>query len=278
MTGKKIVFLDIDGTFTVPLECPTELAVRAVQKARENGHKVFISTGRNMPIVSEDVLEVGFDGVVASAGRHIEIDGKVIRDSVLPEDIIQHCLKIFHRYGIYCRIESPEGIYIDSRLQEILTSASADLSNSELIRMKKELVTGIGVKPYTEYPRNGAYKLGFICTDLADIERTRPYLEKEFHYVIHPYAEDADCYNGEIIWRDMDKGEAMMRVCEYYGADLSDTIAFGDSMNDQQMLEHSGIAVAMENASQDLKQYADIVCESVEEDGIYHEFQRLNLI
>ena len=112
MADKKIVFLDIDGTFIVPLEKPTELASRAVREARKNGHRILISTGRNMPIVSEDVLEVGFDGVVASAGRHIEIDGKVIRDSVLPEETIKKCLEIFHRFGIYCRIESPEGIKI----------------------------------------------------------------------------------------------------------------------------------------------------------------------
>ena len=278
MAGKKIVFLDIDGTFTVPLEKPTELAARAVREARKNGHRILISTGRNMPIVSEDVLEVGFDGVVASAGRHIEIDGKVIRDSVLPEETIKKCLEIFHRFGIYCRIESPEGIYIDDSLQEILTSATAELSNSELIRMKRELDSDVGVKPYTEYPHKGAYKLGFICTDLADIEKTKPYLEQEFHYVVHPYAEDADCYNGEIIRKDMDKGEAMERVCEYYGADMADTVAFGDSMNDQQMLEYAGIAVAMGNSCQELKDCADVVCESVEEDGVYFQFKRMNLI
>ena len=41
MADKKIVFLDIDGTFTVPLEKPTELAARAVREARKNGHKVL---------------------------------------------------------------------------------------------------------------------------------------------------------------------------------------------------------------------------------------------
>ena len=278
MADKKIVFLDIDGTFTVPLEKPTELAARAVREARENGHKVFVSTGRNMPIVSEDVLAAGFDGVVASAGRYIEIDGKVVRDSVLSEETIQQCLGIFHKFGIYCRIESPEGIYIDSSLQEILTSASAGPTNSELARMKKELASGVGVQPYTEYPRKGAYKLGFICTDLADIEKTKPYMEKEFHYVVHPYAEDADCYNGEIIRKDMDKGEAMEHVCEYYGMELADTVAFGDSMNDLQMLERAGIAVAMGNSCKELKERADIVCGSVEVDGIYHEFKRMKLI
>ena len=133
------------------MEKPTELAARAVREARKNGHRILISTGRNMPIVSEDVLEVGFDGVVASAGRHIEIDGKVIRDSVLPEETIKKCLEIFHRFGIYCRIETPEGIYIDDSLQEILTSATADLSNSELIRMKKELDSDVGGGGKTVY-------------------------------------------------------------------------------------------------------------------------------
>lgn len=277
MARRKIVFLDIDGTFTVPLEKPTSLAAKAVQEARKNGHKLLLSTGRNMPIVSQDVLDVGFDGVVASAGRHIEIGGMVFRDSVLPEEQIRKCLDIFHRFGIWCRIESPEGIFIDDRLQEILTGANVEFSNSELIRMKKELTSGVGVKPYTEYPHKGAYKLGFICTDLADIEKTKPYMEEEFHYVVHPYGENADCYNGEIIRRDMNKGEAMKRVCEYYEADLEDTIAFGDSMNDRQMLECAGIAVAMGNSAQELKDLADIVCESVEEDGVYHEFKRLGL-
>ena len=76
----------------------------------------------------------------------------------------------------------------------------------------------------------------------------------------------------------MDKGEAMERVCEYYGADMADTVAFGDSMNDQQMLEYAGIAVAMGNACRELKACADVVCESVDEDGVYFEFKRMNLI
>lgn len=49
-------------------------------------------------------------------------------------------------------------------------------------------------------------------------------------------------------------------------------------MNDQQMLEYAGTAVAMGNSCQELKDLADIVCESVDEDGVYFEFKRMNLI
>ena len=59
---------------------------------------------------------------------------------------------------------------------------------------------------------------------------------------------------------------------------MADTVAFGDSMNDQQMLEYAGVAVAMGNSCQELKDCADVVCESVDEDGVYFEFKRMNLI
>ena len=85
MKNRKIIFLDIDGTFTVPLEKPTPLAIEAVRTARKNGHKVFLC---NMPIISQDILEVGFDGIVASAGSHIEVEENVIFDSLLPEESV----------------------------------------------------------------------------------------------------------------------------------------------------------------------------------------------
>ena len=114
--------------------------------------------------------------------------------------------------------------------------------------------------------------------DLADIEKTKPYLEQEFHYVVHPYAEDADCYNGEIIQKDMDKGEAMERVCEYYGADMADTVAFGDSMNDFEVLQAAGTGIAMGNAVSELKEIADYVTADIEEDGIFKACRYFHLI
>ncbi len=278
MKKRKLIFLDIDGTFTVPLEGPTPLAAEAVRRARENGHKVFLCTGRNIPLISQDILDVGFDGVVASAGSHIEVEGEVILDSLLPEEEVQECIGILHRYGIYCRLEDPHGMYMDREMEELVRRTVPNSRNSELIRMKKELETGIGIQPYARYARKGAYKVCFICMDLQDIEKTKPYLEDRFNYVIHPYAPDAVSFNGELIRKGMDKGEGMGRVCAYYGAEMTDTVAFGDSMNDHQMFTHAGTAVAMGNACEELKKIADMVCESVKEDGIYHEMRRMGLI
>ena len=48
-------------------------------------------------------------------------------------------------------------------------------------------------------------------------------------------------------------------------------------MNDYEMIKFCHHGVVMANGSQELKQYADSICESVDDDGIYHELKRLNL-
>ncbi|HAS21053.1 MAG TPA: hydrolase [Lachnospiraceae bacterium] len=61
------------------------------------------------------------------------------------------------------------------------------------------------------------------------------------------------------------------------GADIADTIAFGDSMNDMAMIRTAGLSVAMGNSEQRIKDAADIVCESCADSGIAKELERLGL-
>lgn len=277
MNGKMIC-LDIDGTLVSDLSAPSPLVKEAVRGTRKKGNKVFLCTGRNMPIIGREILEVGFDGVVASAGAHVEADGRILLDRILPEKTIQECLSVFHENGMYCRIETPEGIYTDPQMEALLKQTQADRTNSELIRMQKEIEKGIPIRPYAEYPGQGAYKICFTSTDLEAIEKTKIYLQDRFHYAIFPYGDSTSCFNGEIIPKEVDKGKGMELICGYYGAKLRDTVAFGDSMNDLAMMKAAGISIAMGNACEKLKEMADRVCESVWEDGIYHEMYRMGLL
>ena len=144
--------------------------------------------------------------------------------------------------------------------------------------MQKEIEAGIAISPYEEYPGEGAYKICFTSKDLESIEKTKKYLEDRFGYAVHPYANSSTCYNGEIIPKGIDKGKGMEIVCRYYEDHLQNTVAFGDSMNDYEMMMAAGVSVAMGNACEELKQIADVVCGNVWEDGIYYEFQRMGLI
>ncbi len=275
---RKLIFLDIDGTLIAAMSEPSALATAAVRGARKMGHKVFLCTGRNMAIIGDDILGVGFDGVISSAGGHVEVGGEVLFDSLLPEETVQECLSVFHSHGIYCRIETPEGIYTDPQMEALLKSAKPDKRNSELIRMQKEIEKGIGILPYEKYPGKGAYKICFTSTTLEAIEKTKSYLGDRFAYAVHLYGNSSSCFNGEIIPKEIDKSKGMEMVCRYFGADKKDTVAFGDSMNDYGMMKYAHVSVAMGNACDELKEMADIVCGNVEDDGIYYELRRMGVL
>ena len=275
--SKKLIFLDIDGTLVAALASPAPRIKQAIRQARARGHMAFLCTGRNLPIIGQDILEIGFDGIIASAGGYVSVGGKVLFDSLLPEKLVQECLAVFHDHGIFCRIETPDGIYTDPQMEELLRNASADPQNSELIRMQKEIEAGIAIQKYENYPQNGAYKLCFTSTDLDSVREVRKHLGDRFEFVVHPYGNSSACFNGEIIRKGIDKGCAMELICRHLNARIEDTVAFGDSMNDAAMLERAGRGVAMGNACDELKSLADAVCEDVSHDGVYHEFYRMGL-
>ena len=77
----------------------------------------------------------------------------------------------------------------------------------------------------------------------------------------HPYF--ADC-----IAKGTNKATGIDEISNYYGIDISETMAVGDGGNDIAMLRHAGIGVAMGNASDEVKACADMVTETVDEDGI----------
>ena len=275
--NKKLMFFDIDGTLAAPLSAPSQPVREAIRQARARGHLAFLCTGRNLPIIGPNILDIGFDGIVASAGAYVSAGGRVLLDSLLPEPLVQECLDVFHGLGVFCRIETPEGIYTDPQMEALLKSAAPDPRNSELIRMQRELESGLHSRPYAEYPKKGAYKLCFTATSPESLDRARQALEDRFEFVVHPFARGAGCLNGEIIHRSVDKGRGIELVCRRLGAALEDTIAFGDSMNDAAMLRRAGVGIAMGNACEELKALADAVCEDVDHDGVYHELLRRGL-
>ena len=272
---KKLIFLDIDGTLISFRGSPSPLAAAAVRGARALGPGVFLCTGRNIPSIGQDVMDLGFDGVISSAGSRVEVNGEVLLDKVLPEELVQECLDVFHRNKIFCRIETREGVYTDPGMERLIRSAGP--LNSELARMQRELSEYLKVHPYADYPRQGAYKLCFTSLSPKGVRRAEELLGDRFDFVVHPFGKLGTFRNGEIIRKDATKGQAVELVCRHLGVDLADSVAFGDSMNDYDMLRTAGTGVAMGNACKELKASCAVVCEDVDHDGVYHQLVRMGL-
>ena len=128
-----------------------------------------------------------------------------------------------------------------------------------------------------DYDGRPIYKVVFMCTEAAQLEPARAALEKNYHFVVQDVAAH-HCLNGEIIHRAFDKGKGVRIVAEAFGFDIADTLGFGDSMNDLEMIQTVGTSVCMDNGSPALKAISSLVCPAVEDDGLAWAFGKLGLV
>lgn len=74
----KIIFLDVDGTLIDYENNLPDSAVGAIRKARANGHRVYICTGRSKAEVYPELWQIGLDGMIGGNGSYAEDHGEVI--------------------------------------------------------------------------------------------------------------------------------------------------------------------------------------------------------
>ena len=271
----KLVFVDIDGTLTPPGEnVPPESAVRAIKKAQGNGHKVFLCTGRNMDML-KPLLTYGFDGVIASAGGHVVCGDEVLFDCPMTAEQLDMALTSLHRHGVFCTVEAADGSWGDENLDAFLKDQPE--GNSEIERWRKALASNLGIRPMSEYDGRPVYKVVVMANRMSDLDEAKQQLEDQFNFAIQDVPAHG-CVNGELINRKFNKGQGVRQIAQHLNIPVSDTIGFGDSMNDLEMIQTVGLSVCMGNGSETLKKISDMVCEPVLEDGLEKAVRKLGLI
>ncbi len=272
---RKLIFLDIDGTLVEPgTNVPPASALDAVRKAQKNGHKVFLCSGRNYGMLSP-LLQYSFDGLAASAGGYIKYEDTVVYDCPMTARQQEKAMEILQENGIYRTVECKINSYTDEGFKNFLKESGGN--NSELLRWREQLENSLGIRPMSEYQGEAIYKIIFMSPDAQRLKQPMEALETDFQFCMQG-ADQYGIVNGELINRQFNKGLAIQRLCEYLQVPLSDTIAFGDSMNDLEMLETAALGICMGNGSENLQKAADEVCPPLLEDGLYKAFAAHNLL
>jgi len=275
MTGK-LIFLDIDGTLTSPgSNEPPASALAAIRAAQAAGHRVFLCTGRN-PAMLSPLLRYGFDGYIGSAGGYITVGDRVIYDKPMDPEEASEALRLLHGEGVFCTVEAKDGTWGDEDLGDFLSASGG--GNSEIERWRKALAEDLNILPMSQYDGRPIYKVVIMCLRPEQLQPAKDALEDKYEFCIQEITDPSHpCLNGELINRAFDKGRGVERICEYLGVPVSETVGFGDSMNDLAMIRTVGTSVCMENGSAQLKKEADLVCPAVEADGLAEGFRRLGL-
>lgn len=277
---RKIIFLDIDGTLTAfGTNRPPESAIRAIAKARKNGHLVFLCTGRNRQM-HYPMLQYGMDGAVGAAGALAYVGEERIWSSPIEADVFASLLDAFHAEGISCMPECEHVVYADPALyrgfardDDAAGQPAEDLDMPPVPDDQK----AFNVRPIREYAGEPVYKMVFLGAAKQSLELLEYRFSGTFQFIRQKNMSNDRTIGGEVIVNGVDKALGMLRVCEYYGLPMSDTIAFGDSSNDIEMLEAAGISVCMGNGSDDAKAAASLICPDVRSNGLAAGFKMLGL-
>ena len=271
----KLIFLDIDGTLTEPgTNVPPQSALDAIRAAQAAGNRVFLCSGRNCAMLGP-LLQYGFDGYIASAGGYVVCGDELLYDCPMTREQSERVLSLLREHGIYRTIEARDASYCDEGIADMMRAVSG--GNSELQRWRRALEEELHILPMRAYDGRPVYKVSFACEREEQLTPLRAALEREFNFVIQEAFSSA-FVNGELINRAFDKGRGIRRIAEKLGVPVADTVGFGDSMNDLEMIEAAGVGVCMANGSEALKRVSDMVCPAVSENGIAEAFRALKLV
>lgn len=266
-----VLFFDVDGTLTSfdPDDMtdkdfnaihPSKAVVDAFGRLRNAGHQAFICTGRPLWLVADGLRALNPVGIVAMAGATLEVEGRVVHEDCIDEDIVEELAR---------RITVAGG--------EALFETNGATYSLEPVGVEQSFLLGAGVVHGTDQMRvDGRLRVGKVCInayDLARVANDDGFIEREFELC------NTGGQNRELSPKGIDKGVGVARALEYLGREgNARTFGFGDSGNDLGMLAAVETAVAMGNAMPEVKAVADYVTDDVARDGTVTAMQHFGLI
>ncbi len=274
--GPQAVFLDLDGTLCVSDRNPSPATLQALETAQRNGHKIFLCTGRALSMIPPAVLAIPWDGVVAGIGAYAEVGGQVILDQPYPPQAVDRIVRLFHQAGLVFIVETDTNAYMDLTQFHALGLEHTHGINREVASLIQTVRQG-QIREWTAYQGEPVYNIAFLSADDAVLAALRRELEKEYYVVLHPPEAPGYITDLELVRRAVNKGSAISPVCHACGIPIDHSIAFGDSMNDREMFVSAALAIAMGNADDDIRAYADYICGTVQNDGLALAFRELGL-
>ncbi len=272
----KIIFIDVDGTLVNYENVLPDSAVEAIQSARSNGHKVYISTGRSKAEVYANIWDIGLDGMIGGNGAYVESGGEVLLHQTLTAAQCKRIVDWLNLRGLEFYLESNGGLFASGNFE---TRGAATI-REYCARKNREPASVRDIFPDMifggELYRSDVNKVSFIldtCEDYLQAAKDFP----DCKVGTWGGAGETALF-GDFGVKDIDKARAIDFVLNHLRGDKADTIAFGDATVDIPMLEYCAVGVAMGNGGDEIKKIADFVTDSVDEDGLRNAFIKLGLI
>ena len=262
MKQQYALFFDIDGTLVSfsTHQIPSS-TIQALTQAKANGSRVYIATGRP-PVIINNLcgIEHLIDGFITTNGALCYVGEKLVCCNPIPKEDVMTCVNDAQQKGYSMIVVGRKDVAV------LDPTGDVDRIFHQILDVKD---------------MDKAAPLEVVLQQ--DILQLTPFFSPEYEAEL--MARMPQCVSGrwhpeftDITANGADKGKGILAMARHEGFDPSRTIAFGDGGNDTSMILQAGIGIAMGNAIEELKQLADYVTTSVDEDGILSALHHFDVI
>lgn len=261
----KIIFFDIDDTLYYKKETriPESITQEVLPKLKARGIIPAIATGRCIgafpkaikPYLNQD----GFELFVSINGQFNRYKDTIISQYPLSTERIEKIIKHLSALNIEYGFVTTEQFAVSKNTPEVIESLTP--IKEDYIIDPEHYKNHTVIQMLAFYSQEQSQKVinsGMLDEDLKEVRW-------------HPFAVD-------ILTKKNSKAKGIQDVLTYLNLDMKNAVAFGDGLNDLEMLSHVGFGIAMGNAVPELKKMADYVTSPIEKDGILTALQKFNII
>lgn len=246
----KALMLDLDGT-TIPNKregMPSQKVKKAIKKAHHKLH-IGIATSRPHFIVDHIVkdLELSGPSIVSGGARVMDFEtGHIYYDQPMDRHDVKQVFQIIHKYKL--------PLYVDTEKGDITISTVNHIPKNSLGGFVPQLNRPLAEK----------------------IKKEIEYLDVAIAVHLIP-AWKTGAWTITLSHMAATKQHGIFEVAKILGIDTHDIIGVGDGANDLPLLLACGLKVAMGNADETLKDIADYIAPTVDEDGVAHVIEKFVL-
>lgn len=265
----ELLVLDIDGTLTNSEKKVTERTLQAIRQIQQKGKKIAIASGRPTAGVTGIAKTIGLDqtgGYILSynGGRIADFKtGEVIYSKTIPMELIPEIYKSAIEYDT--KIITYEG-------DQAISGNGVD----KYIELETR-INGIGIKEtdkfveYVTFPVNKCLMTG----EPSHMEVVERNLANRFEAELNIFRSEP--FFVEIMPKNIDKAYSLGKLLDYLHLTKEQMICCGDGFNDLSMIKYAGLGVAMANAQPVVKEAADFITASNDEDGVADVIEKFML-
>jgi Cof subfamily protein (haloacid dehalogenase superfamily) len=261
----RMIAIDIDDTLITDDNIVTEGTKEALRKAQAQNVIVTLATGRMFASAKQIARQIDLNvPIITYQGALIKtlIDEKTLYEKTVPQRTAAFLFNYAARHGLHLQGYYEDRLYAKEENDKLI--GYSRLSNvpyiiePEFERLASLPMTKLLIIDEPEKLDQIAAELKPKIGEEVHITKSKP------HYL-------------EFMHKEGTKGQALRFLAGHFGCSMEEVIAIGDSWNDHDMLEAAGLGVAMANAVDSLKQIADYVTLSNNEEGVRHVIEKFIL-